>query len=128
MAEQGLPEGVSVDHALGLYLADCAGRSFSWRAWNCAHFCAGWVQRVTGRAIDWPARDQPRLRRSFAQAVAQRSGLPAIPVADARLGDVLLTSEGALGICAGPVIAVLPGGPGIAFVPRGLATHAWRVA
>lgn len=118
---------MSVDEALGLYLAECSRRSFDWRRWNCAHFCAGWVQRVTGRAIGWTAREQSRLRRSFAEAVAQRSGLQPVAVADARLGDVLMI-EGALGICAGHIAAVLPDGPGIAFVPRDLATHAWRVA
>lgn len=119
---------MSTDHQLGEYLAACAERAFDWSTWNCAHFCAGWVQLATGRAIDWAPREQARLRRTFAASVAQRSGLQPVAVADARVGDVLLTSEGALGICAGPVVAVLPDGPGVAFVPRALATHAWRVA
>lgn len=119
---------MSMDRQLGEYLAACAARTFDWSTWNCAHFCAGWVQMATGRIIDWAPREQARLRRAFAESVAQRSGLPPVDVADARLGDVLLTSAGALGICAGPVVAVLPDGPGVAFVPISLATHAWRVA
>ena len=33
---------------LGEYLAECAGRRFDWNTWNCTHFAAGWVDRMTG--------------------------------------------------------------------------------
>lgn len=123
---------------LGLYLAECSGRSFDWRSWNCAHFAAGWVRKVCG--ID-PLAGLPeaasqrgawrllrRLGLTMADAVDMRLGFAQAAPEAACVGDLVLLDGRALGICTGRQAVVLLEGGGVGFVPLSAATHAWRVA
>lgn len=128
---------MSSAHLLGLYMAECSERQFSWRDWNCAHFAFGWAQRVTG--IDGMAGLPPtpsgpaaarvtrRIGATLADAVQQRLGFEPCDPACARVGDMVLIDHKALGICTGQQAVVLLVGGGIGFVPLREATHAWRV-
>lgn len=128
---------MSSAHLLGLYLAECSERRFDWRTWNCAHFAAGWVQRVTGLDVlaglpatpSGPAavRVTRRIGATLADAVQQRLGFEGCAPAEARVGDLVLVERRALGICTGGQAVVLLVGGGVGFVPMAEATHAWRV-
>jgi hypothetical protein len=125
----------SVSADLGAYLAECAGRAFDWRAWNCCHFAGGWVRRRTG--IDaltglpaTPSRYAARracrsLGATLADAVDTRLGFA--PTAAPREGDLVLVNGRSVGICAGPGVAVLTPESGLCFVPPSWGTRAWRV-
>jgi hypothetical protein len=123
---------------LGAYLAECSGRAFDWRGWNCCHFAAAWVERVTG--ID-PMAGLPaaasqrgalrllhRMGMSMVDAVDMRLGFAQVAPEAACIGDiVLIDRQRALGICAGEQAVVLMDGGGIGFLPMAEASHAWRV-
>ncbi len=110
---------------------------FSWGGNDCCLFAADAVQAVTGTD---PAAD---LRGTYAAAldaarlVEELGGIEAIaaarlgdeiPVLLARRGDVVAIDAGAgisLGVCIGAQAAV-PAADGLAFLPIGQATRAWR--
>lgn len=103
---------------LGLYLTQGMQRPFSWPLANCVHFAAGWVDRIEGGAL-LATLPQPANERAALRAMARHGGLEAavtralarepVPVALARLGDVVLLRLGrgtpALGLCAGRTTA-----------------------
>jgi len=130
--------------ALTAYLAERQPAPFDWRAANCTHFAARFVELVEQREIlaryPMPAslagarRKQRQAGGLQAIVTAQLSREPIAP-ALAQLGDVVLLplnaadpDAQALGLCCGEQAALVVEDGTVALVPMSLALSAWRVA
>ena len=118
-----------------------ASSPFKWGTHDCCQFARRSVRELTGRD---PARGLGlrnyktargalnNLRRlGGLEALAEKAGLPSIPVLRAQRGDVALARVGprndnALGIVVGAKAAFV-GAHGLVFVPLGECLRAWRV-
>lgn len=129
------------------YLAAVHGRPFDWAAFNCCHFAAGWVKHATGRdpmeglPATASAREALHLVRQLGGSVraawTQRLGVPELPAAQARVGDVVLlpVPEDLRGAGPGEVVGICAGLSAVActdeghhvFLPMQHAAAAWRV-
>ena len=129
---------------LDAYLADVRERAFDWAEWNCCHFVAGWVLRLTGTNV---MQGQPRTgsRHAAHRLIGQLGGSldavwtlwlrtqPMLP-AQAQLGDVVSVVEQvdehtlteAVGLCCGRTVAALTE-TGVAYFPIRCAERAWRL-
>jgi hypothetical protein len=126
---------------LGAYLERHADKRFCWLKWNCCHFVAGWMHEVSGfnpmHGLPYTPsgfhaqRLQRRLGGTLADAWAARLGRAPIAPTLAQVGDVVLVplpgDHAAVGICTGRHAAVLTLADGLAMLPIGAATHAWRL-
>ena len=125
---------------LGDYLAQVGARPFDWAGWNCCHFAAGWVQRLTGRDVMEglpPMHSRLTAHRligqlggSLQEAWTRQLGRQPVHATLAQVGDVVLVQLDdvqAVGLCAGRTVAVLTEHDGVAHVPMRLATAAWWV-
>lgn len=124
---------------LAVYLQS-ATRPFEWRAANCCHFAAGWVELVEGRhpmagldATDDAEAAMRLVRRlgGLEAAWTRQLARPAISVALARLGDVVLLPLGngrfSAGVCNGRLAAFVDEHGAVVFRPTLEAVAAWRV-
>lgn len=123
------------------YLAGVAHTPFVMGSHDCALFVAGAVQAMTavdpaagyrGRYSTAKAGLKAVLKQGFTSHEAVFAGLfAAIPPAMAAVGDIAVIDKpgdiAILGLFEGERIAVA-GDDGLAFVPRALATSAYRVA
>jgi hypothetical protein len=125
---------------LDLYLTEVQARAFDWAAWNCCHFTAMWVQRVTGRDVLAglpPMHSRLTAHRVISQlggslqaAWTRQIGRDSILPTLAQVGDVVLVRVDdveAVGICCGRTAAVLTEAQGVAHVPMSAALAAWWV-
>lgn len=126
------------------YLAQSHGRPFDWAGRNCCHFAARWVAKVTGRdpmaalPVTENAYQAVRLVARLGgmqQAWTQQMGAPAMPPAQARVGDVVLLPGACGSLGTGYVLGICVGGTAVAatqagdyiFLPMREAVAAWRV-
>lgn len=125
------------------YIEAAMVKEFSYGSFDCALFCADWVQIATGldhakdlRGYD-SMRDACRIVGRFGSMqamVTQLLGAEPIHAAWAQRGDVVLmrchpSFEGApegLGICLG-LRSALPAARGIVMVPTLDASAAWKI-
>ena len=123
--------------ALNAAVSTARARPFHWRAHNCATFAADCVQAMTGAALHACFAELMKSgRRAIANAERLEEHADAIlgferriPVALAQRGDVVIVRTAlppALAVCMG-VSAAAVGPTGLAFVPMGAATCAWRI-
>lgn len=129
------PEWAAGFHAL---LETFEHLPFVWGIHDCATAVADAVYVMTCRDVLKELRGQRRSAFAAARqerrgggipAAMARAGLPRVPVAQARRGDVLLLRQGrqrVLALCTGDM-AVAPGAQGLQRAPLTEAVMAWRV-
>ena len=127
---------------LDQYLSRWRHRPFAWGHADCVRFTAGWVALVTGRdpvaGSEGLYGDTTAALRLMRQEVGTADLIAATTVVlgppltvplTAALGDVVAIQTGhgpALGLCAGPNVAVL-GREGLISCPITAAVAAWKV-
>ncbi len=106
---------------LAALLSAAETRPFDARRWNCARFALAAVEAVTG--------ERPRVRvRPSLEASADSAGVPRIPPAFARAGDVVLAGDPArLGVVVDGGRAAFVGPRGLLRQPLTTCATAWRV-
>lgn len=111
--------------------------AFAWGAMDCALFACAAVEAMTG-AHPYPEfpgtyddrigaaralreRGRGTLESTFGQKFAE------VAPGFARRGDIVMATDGAMGVCTGPAAAFLCEGDGLVRLPRATFTHAWRI-
>jgi hypothetical protein len=114
---------------LNAYIESRRKAVFLWGENDCAMFCAGAIEAMTGQnpLADWDVSEHQAIseRGEVSEFVSQFLG-DAIPVLQARRGDIAITAEGSLGVVIGNRVAT-PTDKGVAFAPLSRYAHAWRV-
>jgi hypothetical protein len=121
---------------LTAYLATPGRDVFSWGSNDCALFCAGGVEAVTG------VHPFPQVVGTYHDALGAaevlrelggtlfrtiNSAFPRKPIGFAQRGDLVFAQK-AVGICMGARGVFLQADvPGFAMLPRAEFTHAWEV-
>ena len=93
------------------YIDEARNKEFQWGNHDCALWCARWVELITGKNHwnDWQGKYSTELgaarlmkKRGFqtAEAIVDHH-LHVRPVLLARRGDLVLSSQQTIGICAG---------------------------
>lgn len=114
-----------------------ASRPFEWGVNDCALFAADCVQAMTGETVCAELRGQRDVRQALrdlerlggVRGLAMRALGASVPVAFARIGDVVVIPAGkreALAVCNGGT-ALAPGPDGVVAVSMQQALAAWRV-
>jgi len=111
--------------------------AFEWGSMDCALFACSAVEALTGKHPypEFLGVYSDRIGAAKALRNLGKGTLEAtfgqkfdeVPPGFARRGDIVMATDGAMGVCTGPAAAFLREGGGLCRLPRTTFTHAWRI-